>query len=104
MKIETVKVVPHSANTNYRRQNLHGKIYFGIKDENLMDNLLNRRTRPYNEFRKMLPDVLKAAGLDIDPKNFRWSQKAGCGCGCSPGFVDKEYRMMRKDIYVDIVS
>jgi len=104
MKIENVKVINHSDKTKSWGPDAHGKIYFGIKDESLIDNLYNRRTRPYNEFRKMLPDVLKAAGLDIDPKNFRWSQKAGCGCGCSPGFVDKEYRMMRKNIYVDIVS
>ncbi len=29
--------------------------------------------------------ALQAAG--IDPSRLRWSDKAGCSCGCSPGFV-----------------
>jgi hypothetical protein len=100
MKIENARIIKHYSG----KKNAHGKIYFNIKCETVFENLTNRRTRPYNEFRKFIPSILESLALDIDPKNFRWSQKAGCDCGCSPGFVDKDYRMTFKDIYVDIVS
>jgi len=100
MRVDGVKVV-----TNYKKGSTHGKIYFNIADETLLENLLNRRTRPYNDLRKMIPSALKLAGLDtIQSDSFRWSQKAGCGCGCSPGFVDKDYRLTHKDIYVTLVD
>lgn len=71
-----------------RAANARTRIYIHPHGETLIDNLMNRRTRPYNEYRKLLPDILTAVGLD--PKlaeSARWSQKAGCGCGCSPGFI-----------------
>lgn len=36
--------------------------------------------------RQTLSKVAIAAGYSADTK-FRWSQKAGCSCGCSPGFI-----------------
>jgi hypothetical protein len=67
------------------------RIYFDIKGETLMENLENRRCRPYNEYKKLLPQVIKELqnqGLNITGnEKIYWSQKAGCSCGCSPGFV-----------------
>lgn len=41
-------------------------------------------------FRKVLPEILKQAG--IPEATAVWSWKAGCSCGCSPGFIlDKGY-------------
>ena len=57
-----------------------------------MENLQNRRTRPYNEFRRVVGPELEKYGIRPDQK-LSWSQKAGCPCGCSPGFrVEGDYR------------
>lgn len=49
-------------------------------------------------FREALPEILKQAG--IPEAKASWSWKAGCSCGCSPGFIlDKGYGM---DIFADV--
>ena len=76
-------------------------VYFWPKGENIMDNLMNRRNRPYDFYRQHLPQVMQQAGLD--PKlaaTAKWRQKAGCNCGCSPGFIIDFYS--RDSIHVDI--
>ena len=90
------------------------RIYFFVPDYSVMENLENRRHRPYNEFRLLIPEVLKQATKkakaskknadchwDEDTKA-RWSQKAGCSCGCSPGFVLDTHE--GRDIFVDLKS
>lgn len=63
------------------------RVYIHIKGETLLENLMNRRQRPYTIYKKeVMPAVLEKMGLSKDTK-FRWSQKAGCACGCSPGFI-----------------
>ena len=46
-----------------------------------------RNARPHVEYRKLLRDVCEELDLDYDHLKFRWSQKAGCSCPCSPGFI-----------------
>ena len=70
------------------------RVYVNIKGESILDNLMNRRERPYNVFKKeVMPKVMDhlEATLGIDRKNFKvsWSQYAGCSCPCSPGFILK---------------
>jgi len=75
------------------------RIYFFVKDETLLDNLINRRSRPMTEYRKLLPAEFAQAGL---PENIKvkWRQAAGCSCGCSPGFIIDN--MSRFDVFVTI--
>ena len=56
------------------------RVYVWPRGESILENLCNRRSRPYTEYRKLL------AGKSFMEKA-RWSQKAGCSCGCSPGFI-----------------
>ena len=71
---------------NYRGYFSKPKIYIWPEDESILDNLMNRRSRPYQFYRKeVLPEVFKQLGWDPDTK-VRWSQYAGCTCPCSPGF------------------
>lgn len=61
-------------------------IYVWPEGESIWENLQNRRQRPYTTYKKeVLPDVFEKMGLPRDTKA-SWSQKAGCSCGCSPGF------------------
>jgi glutamate/tyrosine decarboxylase-like PLP-dependent enzyme len=67
------------------------RIYFSPKGETIIDQLYNRRSRPYNAYRTLIPQVLKQLGYtyeEIQKMKFNWSQKAGCNmCPCSPGFL-----------------
>ncbi len=70
------------------------RIYVHPEGETIMDNLMNRRTRPYNDYRKLLADLPFMPGA-------RWSQKAGCKmCPCSPGFIAKR-RFSKEGFPVD---
>lgn len=67
------------------------KIYVWPEGETLIDNLENRRSRPFNIYRKeVIPQVLAQLGVPADAK-VRWSQRAGCSCPCSPGFIVEGY-------------
>jgi hypothetical protein len=52
---------------------------------NVIEDLMNRHRRPYATWRKAIRTAL--AKVDIDLSKMAWSQKAGCSCPCSPGFV-----------------
>ena len=75
----------------------HASVFFS-------DNLVIRKHRPHQIWRKMLPGVL--AQLGISGAKAKWSQKAGCRCPCSPGFIldvsvnDGDHN--RVDIYVTV--
>lgn len=77
------------------------RIYVWIKDENVLENLQKRHSRPYNEYRKLFPDIVRRIGLKADIKA-NWSQKAGCSCGCSPAFIVRNPGELRlnKDLHV----
>ena len=99
------------ANVTVRHDNqsrsAKARIYFWPGKETVMENLVNRRSRPYNEFRKLMPQVfakLRDEGVlsaDVTPK-VRWSQYAGCSCPCSPGFIVDDYYMARRTISVEL--
>lgn len=80
-----------------RRQFFNGDthVYVHIKTEGVMENLMNRRSRPYTTWKKeLLPIAARLieaeTGLTMEDKA-RWSQKLGCSCPCSPGFRTKLY-------------
>lgn len=65
------------------------RLFIETKDESVAENLMARmfgHSAPYKTYRQeVLPRVFKK--LKIDPAKVSWSQKAGCSCGCSPGYV-----------------
>lgn len=98
MKLEAVKIDVR-ANT-YKEFHKATRVYIHPQGETLMDNLMNRRTRPYNEYRKqVMPAVIQALGLPAGTK-VKWSQYAGCSCPCSPGFIVEGVR--GKSVFVDV--
>lgn len=80
------------------------RIYVFPKGETLFDNIVNRRNRPTDMYRQIVMENIP----DISNKNIRWSQKAGCDCGCSPGFItkrkiaDKDKPLYLVDIFIDV--
>lgn len=82
-----------------REYNAKARMYFHPVGESIIENLMERRNRPVDLYRSVMPEVIAAAGLHPDTKVV-WSQTAGCGCGCSPGFVVKDHS--RFDVWVDV--
>lgn len=95
--IKDVKVMERDI-TDKKKWSRSG-VFFFIENEKLSENLENRKTRSYTEYKKLLPEVLKRAGLQSQEAN--WSQKAGCTCPCSPGFLLNE--STGHDIFVTII-
>ena len=102
-KIENARRVPSFS----KRMRSRTVIHFWPRGESVVDNLVNRRSRPYTEYRRLLPSVYAAVGVK-DPNSLtaRWSQKAGCACGCSPGFIVEGYdaQLYRSDVHVDVIA
>jgi hypothetical protein len=65
------------------------RVYFFPKGETVLENFAyGRRNRPIAALRALLPEVYEQTKLEPDCQAI-WSQKAGCSCGCSPGFILK---------------
>ena len=61
------------------------RMYVSVPDETLLDNLANRKRRPYNVYKTLIHSSGISSVLNLG--DLRWSQKAGCTCPCSPGFI-----------------
>ena len=102
------KVTSH--NRSSRERKVRGVIYVNVKNETIMQNLMERKSRPHAEYRKLMPaafEQMKADGLlppNVEAKDVKmvWSQYAGCSCPCSPGFVVTSHHLHRKDVWVTI--
>lgn len=73
---------------NMRRSEFESKprLYISIAGENILENFAYRMDRPTQLYRQVLPEIFEKLGLPPETKA-SWNQKAGCSCGCSPGFV-----------------
>lgn len=63
----------------------HSIAYVRVENENVLEDLVNRTSRPYTLWKNAVEEVLRSEGIEF--KALRWSQKAGCSCPCSPGFI-----------------
>lgn len=64
----------------------HGRVYVSSDEPfNALEDLTNRRRRPHQVWKPQVREAL--ARIDLEPEAMHWNQKAGCSCGCSPGFV-----------------
>jgi hypothetical protein len=60
------------------------RVYVFPSYYSVMENLSGRRERPWQEWKPIIEAELRDAGYK---GKVRWNQKAGCSCGCSPGFI-----------------
>jgi hypothetical protein len=49
----------------------------------------------------LLPYLELLADKELDPKTVRFSQNAGCSCGCSPGFIAKDRGLGFLDLWFE---
>ena len=78
----------------------HSIVYVGIEGESFWENFADRTSRPHTAWRPYVIQALKNAGVEF--KNIRWSQKAGCSCPCSPGFIVQGGTYPAKDYWVTL--
>jgi len=66
-------------------------VYVSTENYSVLENLLNRRNRPYTEWKPVVEKMLRDDfNVDTNLVKVSWSQKAGCMmCPCSPGFIIK---------------
>lgn len=80
----------------------NSRVHVFEQGETILENLVNRRERPSKRYKA----VVLAQHPELEGR-IRWSQTAGCGCGCSPGFiVDHTVRVegTPADIYITITA
>lgn len=91
----------YSSDSKFSAKQNKARIYVWPKGESVLENLQNRRSRPIRTYRQaLLPALAIETGIpmkELDP-SLKWSQKAGCKCGCSPGFILNHYGL-RKDLH-----
>ena len=110
MKIDILEIKVMEAERPKRRPFMpRTRMHFFPKGETVLDNLFNRHDRPVPEFRALVEQVV-AQLPPLDPKfgterrleSHRWSQRAGCSCGCSPGFILYGPGFYGYDVFVDV--
>jgi hypothetical protein len=81
------------------REYKKGRLSIFEKSETLAENLMRRHNRPHKLYRQVIPEAVdllltqhkeECKEHDITKETFsklHWSNKAGCSCGCSPGFI-----------------
>ena len=84
-EVKEVEKRKRSGYRNWREYTAKPRAYVFLDEETVAQNFGARFNRPYKVYR---PLVLKALeDLGIEGAKISWRQKAGCTCGCSPGFV-----------------
>ena len=76
----------------------NNKAYIWASGESVIENLINRRNRPYKLYQEhVLPVILQEVAekhpeyrISTNVKDWGWRSKCGCSmCPCSPGFIQK---------------
>lgn len=82
------------------RRQTKPRVYVWAEGETILENLQNRRSRPISQYREWALIAMAERGMKGE---LRWSQKAGCSCGCSPGFiVDRLAGFGWNDLHVSV--
>lgn len=97
-QVTEAKKLPRDARRSTDRAwNRRSRIHVFASGESIMDDLANRRSRPSKLYREVVLDQYPELAGRI-----KWSQTAGCSCGCSPGFIADDVLRDEGDKRVDI--
>jgi len=98
-KIEE-RTIAQLSKLNNKQRWAASKLYVDVRNEKLnsftiTEQLLNRHLTPRKsltlQIKKRFTKELqqKYPNIGDNAISLRWSRKAGCGCGCSPGYIIK---------------
>lgn len=89
---------------DYSEKIKKSRVYVWVQDEGILDNLNNRVNRPVALWKEIALKGLREVGLTEELiGGLKWSQKAGCSCSCSPGFIIQD-NAMGYDFHIDVKS
>jgi len=100
IRITENKQIARNPGSSSREWNKATRIHVFHEGETLIQNLIERARRPVSMYRSKVLE----AHPDLEG-HIRWSQTAGCSCGCSPGFIaDRTVRQdgLPVDIYITL--
>lgn len=82
------------------------RVYLSPKGESVGENLFfGRHNRPHEQLRALVEKAMFRAGLKpSDATHIKWSQKAGCRCGCSPGFIVQGYAFTGQTVFASYID
>lgn len=105
--IKIVKTQVRGRDTRGEDRGKIPRLSFWLQGQNVIENLVNRGNEPWKLVKPLLKDVFEANDLTVaESGKVKWNRKAGCQCGCSPGF--KLYGVTHKaygsefDVYLDV--
>lgn len=79
------------------------RIYIFPEGSNVFNWLEERYKQPSKAYKKeVMPKLVEQLGITSDMK-LKWSQYAGCSCGCSPGFI-VEGDTRKYDVFVHVTA
>ncbi|MCA1800259.1 MAG: hypothetical protein LC650_03105 [Actinobacteria bacterium] len=87
------------------RENRRGKtrvFVMALDRDALQEDQLTHRQAVARMKRAVIPKVLEQLGVTSEHVKAGFSQKAGCACGCSPGFVLDAH--WGQEVFVDVAS
>ncbi len=102
LTVTNVKILQAETKKYYHKS----RVSIFPEGETLLENLQNRRSRPFKAYRKLVEQTLDSLGADRSKLDIKWSQKAGCSCGCSPGFIIDGFveKLHRKNLYLTVTQ
>lgn len=108
-KIKTIDVrLETEFNRSGEPKKKFDKLYIWLTDETILENIQNRRSRPYTDYkREVIPQLIERLKIEQPRhyevlKNVKWGWNQNCGCSmcpCSPGFVGNVKREFPNDVY-----
>jgi hypothetical protein len=84
---------------NQDTRSRQGRVYVVLNHETILENLVWRRARPHQLWKPIVKRELEKHGIHVE--KLSWSQKAGCSCGCSPGFKSDDLPW-NQDIFITV--
>ena len=80
----------YRSNPEWRQAERASRVYvYSTGPFNVLEDLMNRYRRPAHLWRPVTHEAMARIGI---VGRLTWSQKAGCSCGCSPGFISNAVR------------
>lgn len=80
-----ITIIPRSKSLTWQEFAASPRLYVRVKDETVLDNIKNRKRRPYSLYKTLIHGSLLGDIFNLG--KLQWSQRAGCWCPCSPGFI-----------------
>lgn len=99
---------PNRASFRARTKAYHNnkpRIYVWLVGSNILEDLSERpELDSDNPYYGLMADIVAHTGIQGEIKS-TWNKKAGCQCGCCPGFVIKstEIPLGHVDIHVQVI-